>query len=314
VADLLTSSVNGNLSLNGGLRSNSFPHAAVNPVSGQLYVVFNDNPTDGDAADTYLVTSEDEGATWSQRQQINDDDKGNDQFFPTVGASEDGTQVMFGYYSRLHDTSNFAFHRRGRQAEVDGAGDLQWRDSFQLGPDTPIVIGQDPVINPTYMGDYDQIASAGRHFFSSFADNRDGNAFHANQPDVFHARVLATSKATNVAVAVDAPASKPTGVEFTIKVTATNTGPRKARNVYLSDVLPNQLAVQVVGIKGGGCDRFDQLVACRVGGLKPGESMTMKVTVMGTSPGTYSDDARVTTSSRDTINSDNSDGDSITIT
>ena len=31
-----TTSVNGDLGLNGGLRSNSFPHAAVNPVSGDL--------------------------------------------------------------------------------------------------------------------------------------------------------------------------------------------------------------------------------------------------------------------------------------
>lgn len=314
VVDLLTSSVNGNLSLNGGLRSNSFPHAAVNPISGQVYVVFNDNPTDGDAADSYLVTSEDKGATWSQRTQINDDDKGRDQFFPTVGVNGAGTQVMVGYNSRLHDAANFAFHRRGRQAQVDGPGELQWRDSFQLGPDTPIVIDQDPVINPTYMGDYDQIATGGRHFYSSFADNRDGNDFHANQPDVFHARVLTRARATNVSVSVDAPPTKPADVEFTIKVKATNTGSREARDVYLNDILPAKLAVQRVAIRGGGCDEFDQLVSCRVGRLAPGASATMKITVRGTSPGTYADDARVTTSSRDSTNGDDTDSDSVKIT
>lgn len=314
VADLLTSSINGNLSLNGGLRSNSFPHAAVNPVSGQLYVVFNDNPDGADAADSYVVTSEDNGATWSPRAQVNDDDQDRDQFFPTVGVNEAGNQVMVGYYSRLHDPANFAFHRRGRQARVDDAGELKWRESFQMGPDTPIVIGQDPVINPTYMGDYDQIASEGKHFFSSWADNRDGNSFHANQPDVFHARVRVRPKATNVAVSVTAPDNVPTGEQFTIEVTATNTGSDTSHDVYLSDVLPNKLAVQDVSIAGGGCDRYGQLVACRVGRLLPGESETMKVTVKGTAAGTYSNDARVTTSSRDSDNGDDSDSESITIT
>ncbi len=44
VADLATTSANGDLGLNGGLRSNSFPHAAVNPVSGDLVVTYNDDP------------------------------------------------------------------------------------------------------------------------------------------------------------------------------------------------------------------------------------------------------------------------------
>ncbi|MGH3370656.1 MAG: sialidase family protein, partial [Nocardioidaceae bacterium] len=74
VADLLTTTINGRLDLPGGLRSNSFPHAAVNPVNGHLYVVYNDNPATTDDGDAYFVKSTNHGATWSAPLQVNPDD------------------------------------------------------------------------------------------------------------------------------------------------------------------------------------------------------------------------------------------------
>src|SRR5262249_15070247 len=48
----------------------------------------------------------------------------------------------------------------------------------------PAVFGQDPVINSTYMGDYDQAAADSNFFYDVWGDNRSSDAFHANQPDV----------------------------------------------------------------------------------------------------------------------------------
>lgn len=314
VADLLTTSINGNLALNGGLRSNSFIHAAVNPVSGDLYAVFNDDPAGADGADTYLVSSDDGAATWSSPAQLNDDDGGRDQFFPTVAVMGSGTEMMVGYYSRSHDAGNLAFHRRGRTASITATGDLQWRESFQMGPDTPIVIGQDPVINPTYMGDYDQIAAGDDHFYSSFSDNRDSNAFHANQPDVFFARISAAPLTTNVQLEVTAPATGIVGVPFTIRITATNTGSAIARDVYVNDVLPAGFTLVRARRPGGGCDPFGRLVSCHLRSLDAGESSTTRVRVVATQVGTFADAAEVTTSSVDTTGGDDTDSASVTIT
>src|SRR5262249_15397724 len=51
VATLQNHEVNGELNLNGGFRSNSFIQAAVNPISGHIYVVFGDLGPTGDQGD-----------------------------------------------------------------------------------------------------------------------------------------------------------------------------------------------------------------------------------------------------------------------
>ena len=39
------------------------------------------------------------------------------------------------------------------------------------------------------MGEYDQVAADNMFFYIPWGDNRDGNSFHANQPDVRFAKV-----------------------------------------------------------------------------------------------------------------------------
>jgi hypothetical protein len=228
VADLLTTTVNGDLSLPGGLRSNSFPHAAVNPVNGRLYVVYNDNPADSDDGDIYLVMSTDQGATWSAPLQVNNDDAGRDQFFPTVAVAPNGTALMIGHYSRVNDPADLMFARRSRLASLNTTtGAISWSGpSFQLGPDTPVVVGQDPVINSTYMGDYDQIAASPGFFHSSWADNRAGNTFHKNQPDVYYAKIAQAADSTDPGISLTGPGSVTIGSNVAMRATLTNSGSR----------------------------------------------------------------------------------------
>ncbi len=192
VADVQSTGVNGNLALNGGLRSNTFPHATVNPVTGTLYVTYNDLRA-GRGADVFLTASTDGGATWSAPYRVNRDGTNNDQFFPTLAVNTTGRALMVGWYDRRADAANLDLARWSRVAAISPTtGVLTWTANVQLGPDFPVVIGQDPVLNATYMGDYDQIAADANNFYSSWADNSLGNAFHDNQPDVRFGRVSRT--------------------------------------------------------------------------------------------------------------------------
>jgi len=190
VTPIDSNGVNGDLGLNGGLRSNTFPHATVNPRSGTLYVTYSDlTATNG--ADVFLKSSTDGGATWSAPVRINRDGTDNDQFFPTVGITTTGRALMVGWYDRRRDAANFDLARWSRVAAINATtGALTFSSNFQLGPSFPVVIGQDPVINTVYMGDYDQIAADANNFYSTWADNSLSNAFHANQPDVRFGRVF----------------------------------------------------------------------------------------------------------------------------
>ena len=73
----------------------------------------------------------------------------------------------------------------------------------------PPAFGQDPVVNPTYMGDYDQATADNNYFYTTWGDNRLSDAFFANQPDVRFAKIPVgeDDSATAIALAAAAPAS-----------------------------------------------------------------------------------------------------------
>jgi hypothetical protein len=182
VASGLTGGTNGDLGLTGirqgtstpaSFRSNSFPHAAVNPVSGHLYVVFNDNPAGADKGDIYLVTSTDGGATWSARVRVNDDATTTDQWQPTIAVTPEGTGIGIFYYSRQEDPANNLFRFYGRTGIISGST-VTFTPSFPIS-DVPSLpeFGRDAVVNSTYMGDYDFAVAAGGRFHVTWADNRD---------------------------------------------------------------------------------------------------------------------------------------------
>ncbi len=316
VADLQTTSVNGDLALNGGLRSNTFPQAAVNPVSGDIVAVYNDDTVAGDAdnGNVLYVKSVDGGATWSAPVRVNDDG-GRDQFFPSVAISPTGGELMFGYYSRSHDPANVMFHRRARPGLMNTTtGAITLRPSAQLGPDTPVVIGQDPVINETYMGDYDQIAANADAFFSSWADNRDPDAFHANQPDVFAARVArgAPTTSTNVGVNVVPTPSTIDEGQKTVLTVRVNAGNHSARDVYVS--LPPRAGLVYRSVSGGGgCDLINGFMNCSLGTIAAGTSERRNVRAIATAAGSRTATATVTTTDNDTAAANNVGSGTVTV-
>ena len=300
VADLKTTSTNGELALKGGFRTNSFPQAAVNPVSGDIVVVYNDDPNlanSADNGDVFYVKSTNDGVTWSPPVRINEV-AANDQFFTTLAITPNGHSIMFGWYDRSQDANNLWFHRRGRAGTMNTTnGAITLRRSFQLGPNTPVAIGQDPVLNATYMGDYDTMDATNAFFHTTWADNRDPGPGHAHQPDVRYGQIATAVASSDLAVTVTpAPANISLGQNTTLAVHVAASG-GVAADAFLN-------LSPVTGLKflsaPASCKLDGQFIGCSLRNMSAGTSKTLNVVARGVIAGPRTVKATVTTSSNDT--------------
>jgi uncharacterized delta-60 repeat protein len=188
VATLATKGVNGDLGLSGirngttaaaGFRSSAFPHAAVNPTNGQLYVTYDDRGTKpSDKGDVYFQMSSDGGATWSSAVRVNSDATTTDQWQPTIAASSDGRRVGVFYYSRQEDpTGNNLFKYYGSLGAVSDPSNPNATVTFGTNfavSDTPSLpeFGRDSLVNGSYMGDYNYAVATPGYFNVTWSDNR----------------------------------------------------------------------------------------------------------------------------------------------
>jgi len=310
ITDILSTGVNGDLGLSGGFRSNAFPHAVIQPTTGAIFVVFNDNPAGADAADTYYVSSTDGGATWSPRTRINADAGTRDNWSPTIGMTSKGKTVMVGWYDRRADGSNI--QRYGRIGQVSG-GTINFNAEFVMSPQFPVVVGQDPVINTVYMGDYDQIVGTNA-FYSSWGDNRDSGAVHAHQPDVRYAIVPAKGAADLSMALTDSPDPVAHNANVTFSATVQNNSLKRAELVYVTVNLPVGMTfVSATAPAGGTCYRTAQMIVCRVGSVNASSSKVVTVVAQATGAGTVATTASVTSPTKDAAQANNADTENTTI-
>ncbi|RKY91575.1 MAG: hypothetical protein DRQ13_11295, partial [Ignavibacteriae bacterium] len=183
VASGLIGGTNGDLGLTGirqgtsspsGFRSSEFPHAAVNPVSGDLYCTFANNPAGSDKADVYMVMSTDGGATWSGAVRVNDDATTTDQWQPTIAVTPNGNRIGIFYYSREEDPgANNLFKYYGRLGVISGST-VSFSPSFAISDVASLPeFGRDGVVNSVYMGDYNHASATNDKFHVVWSDNRD---------------------------------------------------------------------------------------------------------------------------------------------
>ncbi|MGH8743453.1 MAG: sialidase family protein, partial [Burkholderiales bacterium] len=183
VTPILSAGVNGDLGLGGGFRSSTFPQLAVNPVNGNLYTVYPDNPAGADKADVFFRQSTDNGTTWSAAVRVNTDLGTNDNWQPSLAVTPDGTALHVGMYDRRRSGTNNRIEYWGRTATISGST-VTFGCNFPISSsDFPVVVGVDPVINAVYMGDYDMATATNANFYVQWGDNRLGN------PDVRFALV-----------------------------------------------------------------------------------------------------------------------------
>lgn len=179
----------------GRFRSPPFFQAAFNPVNGQVYVVYHDNGHGKDKADVFFRQSNDGGMTWGPEVRLNDDSTINAQWSPALAVTPDGDHVAVFWYDRRLDPADNLIDRYGVTGTVVGSS-VTFGSNFRVTEESfPPVIGQDPDVGPTYMGDYDQAVADNKYFYTTWGDNRLANpnyAPHVNQPDVRFAKVPVT--------------------------------------------------------------------------------------------------------------------------
>jgi hypothetical protein len=191
VATLLTHGTDGDLGL-GGFRSNAFPHVAVNPVNGDLYVAYNDRTSGVDRANIYFTQSTDGGASWSSPVQVNDDATLTDQYQPVIAVKPNGTQLFMGWYDRRLDLNNFLIDTFGAVANVNTATHaVTFEPNFRITTQSfRPVFGVDFVVNSSYMGDYDTASADNTNFYFTWGDNRLQTTGGVFNPDVRFSRLL----------------------------------------------------------------------------------------------------------------------------
>jgi hypothetical protein len=181
--DLLLTDAYGNY-----FRSNTFPEAVVNPVTGAIYVTYDDKGLlANDKGDVFFTQSTDGGQTWSAPIRVNDDTTANDQWQPAIAVAPDGAHVGIFWYDRRLDPADNLIDRYGVVGTVGANNAITFGANFRI-TDVSFApaFGSDWAVNATYMGDYDQAVADNHSFYVSWGDNRLGN------PDVRFATVPVT--------------------------------------------------------------------------------------------------------------------------
>jgi hypothetical protein len=107
--------VRGYMTAAGGVNTYSMPvgdaDISSGPFAGNLYLAFaNIGPEDVGRSDVDFIRSTDNGATWSSRITINDDQNSslNDHFHPWLVCNEDGILACV-FYDQRYDPSHYSF-------------------------------------------------------------------------------------------------------------------------------------------------------------------------------------------------------------
>jgi hypothetical protein len=203
VTNLVTTGVNGDLGLAGivngstqasAFRTSAFPHVAVNPVNGSIYVVYDDKGTGPDKGDIFLRQSTDGGTTWGAALKVNDDTTSRDQFMPTLAVTPNGARLGVFWYDRRLDPADNLIDRFGQVYAVSGATLTPMEPNFRI-TDVSFLpeFGRDSLIVPTYMGDYDTATADDSFFYVASADNRDdlSGGGSRKDPNVRYSQIVA---------------------------------------------------------------------------------------------------------------------------
>ena len=178
--------------LQGMVHSNEHPSLAVGkgPHANAVYLAWNDGARQApdtlttigayNFTDIEFSQSKDGGINWSLPVRVNNNQEGGgapltDQFEPALAADLTG-RVAICFYDRRRDPNNFLIDRFCASSS-DGAN---WNNSRITFYQFPAIVGQDVLLAPDYMGDYDTLASdALNHnpgFVGGFESNLGGNS------------------------------------------------------------------------------------------------------------------------------------------
>jgi hypothetical protein len=194
-----------------------FPQIGVGP-EGELYIAYAGKPSDRprDDSDIYLVSSQDQGASWSRPTRLNGDDTDAPQFFPSVDVDPAGSvHVMWGDMrdDRAMTRYNIYYTRSEDKGETWGFVDdeLGIRDADTRVSD----FGSNPnrgFPNGLFIGDYFSLQATDEDVYMVWADTRLGEYGAPNQKIGFARR-----RAIPSAELFLSPPSGPGGQQVTLQ-------------------------------------------------------------------------------------------------
>ncbi len=180
----------GRQALSGHIRNLSSPQIVVTADASASvgYVIHSVYPYDSDGAgpdhsNVFYRRSVDGAASWSPEVMLNDDGTSTDQFYPAIGASEDGL-LAASWYDRRLDTANLLFDR---YVTISTDGGLSWSENERLSDVSSPVAQTLPNFDglaTCYHGDYDQVALSGNVAHIVWSDDRRITGSGPN-PDVY---------------------------------------------------------------------------------------------------------------------------------
>ncbi len=160
----------------GSFRVPPLNYMAVDPTSGDLYVVYFDTTqvvAGSTTVDLYFLKSTDRGANWTEPVAITQGDPGiEDHFFPWLEVDANGRIHMVYFNSRGSDQDSFGLID-AVYSYSDDAGET-WSPSVL----TPFPYNSEQDGNPgnTFIGDYLGLALAGDRAYPVYNSNQNGNA------------------------------------------------------------------------------------------------------------------------------------------
>lgn len=105
----------------------------------------------------------------------------------------------------------------------------------------------------------------------------------------------------------DSPDPVSKGTQLTYSIVITNNGPGTATGVQLSDTLPASVQLVSAASTAGSCTQSGSTVACNLGELSNGTSVTVTIIVTPKKAGTLTNTAQVSSSSPDPNTANNTD-------
>lgn len=177
--------------LQGFIRANEAPALAVGrgkKNAGVVYLAWsNASFTVQDAlsttglyglSDVMFAQSASGGASWSSAIRVNNNPEGGrypftDQFEPAINTDKTG-RIGICFYDRRRDPNNFLIDRYCASSTNGGKSFA----NIKVTPvNFPAVVGQDAMVAPDYMGEYDTVAIDGTGAAAGFVDSYASNVF-----------------------------------------------------------------------------------------------------------------------------------------
>jgi len=162
------------------------PEPAIDPNTGQLYVVWQDSRFNGGQYDEVaLSTSTDNGATWSAPIRVNTP-TGRPAFTPMVSVNSTGAVGVTYYDFRNLQADNTTTLPTDYWFTTSANGGASFGNEAHLAGSFDMLTA--PFAGGFFVGDYEGMDVAGTAFYPFFVQANSGNT--ANRTDVFTTRAL----------------------------------------------------------------------------------------------------------------------------